>query len=157
MKNVTEFLTESNKIEGVYDEASVRQARKAWDYISTFDLLTRENILQTHRILMQGKLPEADLGTLRRVDRWKLEGKRTGTPWEKLPELMDQWVSEANKLPKDEEKIRQEHIAFEVLHGLVDGNGRMGRILLNWQRIKAGFDILVIKEKEKAQYMRWFK
>ena len=48
------------------------------------------------------------------------------------------------------------HIAYERIHPFIDGNGRTGRMFMNWQRLKAGLPILVIKEKEKQEYYKWF-
>jgi Fic family protein len=38
----------------------------------------------------------------------------------------------------------------------MDGNGRIGRILLNWQRRYWNLPILIIKESEKEEYYKWF-
>ena len=35
----------------------------------------------------------------------------------------------------------------------VDGNGRTGRLLLNWQILKAGFPLTVIQVEERARYL----
>jgi len=48
------------------------------------------------------------------------------------------------------------HINFEKIHPFIDGNGRIGRMLLNWQRVKLGLPVLVIKESEKQEYYKWF-
>lgn len=52
---------------------------------------------------------------------------------------------------------KRHHIRYEQIHPFIDGNGRTGRIFINWQRLKAGLPILVIKESEKAKYYSWFK
>jgi Fic family protein len=49
------------------------------------------------------------------------------------------------------------HVKFEKIHPFEDGNGRIGRILLNWQRVKAGLPILTIYEKDKHAYYKWFE
>ena len=35
----------------------------------------------------------------------------------------------------------------------VDGNGRTGRLLLNWQLFQAGFPLTVIQVEERARYL----
>ena len=37
--------------------------------------------------------------------------------------------------------------------GRVDGNGRTGRLLLNWQLLQAGFPLTVIQVEEPARYL----
>jgi len=59
---------------------------------------------------------------------------------------------------KTDETIKKAHIAFEKIHPFEDGNGRVGRIILNFQRVKAGLPILVIHTgKEQQEYYKWFK
>jgi len=36
---------------------------------------------------------------------------------------------------------------------MFDGNGRTGRLLLNWQRRNAGFPLTVIRVEERARYL----
>ena len=54
--------------------------------------------------------------------------------------------------------IKDDHIAFEAIHPFIVGNGRIGRIIMNWQRDKVDkiLPILVIKESEKWDYYSWF-
>jgi Fic family protein len=155
---VVEFLRQSNNIEGVWDQDSLNQAIKAWTYIVKEDRLSIETVLQTHKILMLGKLRPQDLGAFRKHSV-RISG-REGQPWYVLPELMENWVGSvneiANKSVHDENIIKIQHVDFEVIHPFADGNGRTGRILMNWTRIKAGLPILIIREREKQQYYRWF-
>lgn len=65
-------------------------------------------------------------------------------------------VRMANMASTEEEMV-QDHIAFENIHPFIDGNGRMGRILLNWQRVKADLPILIIRESERQEYYSWFR
>jgi hypothetical protein len=53
---------------------------------------------------------------------------------------------------------KKAHVAFETIHPFVDGNGRIGRILMNWQRLQEGLPILIIHEgPEQMEYYKWFK
>jgi Fic family protein len=155
---VVEFLRESNNIEDVWDQDSLNRAIKVWAYLIKEDQLSIKIVLQTHKILMEGKLRPQDLGAFRKHSV-RISG-REGQPWHMLPELMENWVGSvneiANKSVRDENIIKKQHVDFEVIHPFADGNGRMGRILMNWTRTKVELPILIIREREKQQYYKWF-
>ncbi len=159
MKNLMLFLRESNKIENVYDELSLTYARAAWDYLKKQKKLTRYNILKTHAILSYGKLDPEETGAYRKRSVWI--GEHEAKSWYAIPELMEEWIKDAHtsiEVPgEDGNNIKLDHITFEAIHPFVNFNGRMGRLLMNWQRIKCGLPILVIKEKTKrTDYYPWF-
>lgn len=150
-----EFLRESNAIEGVFDDTALEQAVYAWEYIIGKERLAVWSVLKTHRILMLGQqLPFNLRGSFRRFG--VRVGARYGKPWEMVPGLVAEWV-ESNKGKKTEEEIKQLHIDYETIHPFADGNGRTGRIFMNWLRINNGLDILVIKNSEKQEYYKWFQ
>ena len=153
-KEIIEFLKESNNIEDVWDEDSLTQAIYAWKYLVKNEKLTREVILKTHKILMLHQLMQPDeRGYFRKRPVW-IGGHEAKSYWE-IKTLMENWIKEAMK-PKIENEIKNDHILFEAIHPFIDGNGRIGRMLLNWQRIRAGRPVLVIKESEKSKYYKWF-
>lgn len=154
-----EFLKESNAIEEVYDDLSLERSVRAWFYLLDFDSLSPALIKQTHKLLMIGQpIHDFERGYWRQQRIWI--GNNL-VPWEFIPQAMDEWVKDAMtsvKVPgPDGHHIKLDHISFERIHPFIDGNGRMGRLLMNWQRVKAKLPILVIKESEKADYYEWFK
>lgn len=150
-----EFLRESNNIEGIFDDLSLQQAIFAWEYLLEKPDLSRAIILQTHAILMKYQDLKAEhKGALRTVE--VTIGGRLGMPWKYIPMEMQQWCEEANSVTTGI-GIKTSHIAYEKIHPFVDGNGRTGRIFMNWQRLRSGLPILVIKDAEKQAYYKWFK
>ncbi len=167
---VIDFLLESNAIEGVYDDDSLQQAIYAWDYLVQQKELTPGVICKTHKILMlhQRLLPN-EKGYFRDVDVYI--GGRMGL----APASIRYAIDELCKVIKDQvqtskvvpintpgQKEARElvcqahHVRYEQIHPFVDGNGRTGRMFMNWQRLQMGLEILVIKEDDKYEYYKWF-
>lgn len=153
MKNndLIKFLRESNAIEGVYDDESLRQTEKAWDYIIGQDMLSIPIILKMHEILMEGKLPKDQLGAFRKFG--VIVGGRLGAKWPLIPELMNNWILDANDL---QTAPIAHHIRYERIHPFADGNGRTGRILMAWQLLKQNMPLLIIYEEDRWEYYQWF-
>lgn len=55
------------------------------------------------------------------------------------------------------EKIGLFHLEFERIHPFNDGNGRIGRVLMNYQLLQLGFPPVIIRDKEKDTYYESFK
>ena len=159
-KDVMEFLRESNAIEGVYDEDSLKQAKLAWDFLIGCPKLSISCILDAHAILMKNHdIPFNEKGLFRQRPVWI--GGREGVEWSHIGEFMFAWLLDVEatlEYPGPEGKhIILDHVSFENVHPFIDGNGRMGRMLLNYERVKVGLPILVIKEKERNEYYKLFK
>jgi len=152
---IKQFLEQSNNIENVFDKDSLKQAVKAWEYVIGKKKLTSKIILNAHGILMFNHLPVGERGCFRRVG--VRIGASYGLHYVLIPKITKQWCIMASKPEKTEDQIKWDHVHFEKIHPFIDGNGRIGRILLNWQRIINKLPILIIKNSEKQFYYRWFK
>lgn len=152
---IDEFIRESNKIEEVYDDDSFDQAKWAWKYLRKQKEMSRGVVLKAHKILMlhQGLKPD-EKGYFRKVPVWV--GRQEGIDHTAIRGAIDDLCIKMNQ-SSTEEEIKQDHVSFEKIHGFCDGNGRLGRLLMNWQRLKAGLPILVIKSAERQKYYEWFR
>jgi Fic family protein len=54
------------------------------------------------------------------------------------------------------DKIAQFHLDFETIHPFNDGNGRIGRVLINYQLERLGFPMIIIRDREKKNYYKSF-
>lgn len=163
-ENIIEFLKESNNIEDVWDDDSLVQAIYAWNYLIKKEELTMGVILKTHKILMLHQIMQPnERGFFRKRPIW-IGGYEAKLSFH-IPKLIKNWcdnvkvtITDADINGKDEtiKWIKQDHINYEAIHPFIDGNGRTGRMFMNWQRVKAKLPILIIKESEKAEYYKWF-
>ena len=160
-REILEFLKESNAIEGVHGAVSLRQARLAWEYLVKQKELTKDVVLETHGILMKNQdLKPEYKGKFR--DCEVRIGGRYGLHFWEIPEAINKWlgdVATSIEIPGiDGKHIRLDHIEYERIHPFADGNGRTGRMFMNWQRLKAKLPILIIHTgDEQWEYYDWFK
>lgn len=149
-------LDESNKIEGEYKSDRLIASAGAWLYMKQAPVLTLDLILTIHRILMvpTTTIAKCHKGVWRPYDI-SIAGHR-GTPFANVPYEMERWLQnfgDAHHL----DSIQGAHVAYERIHPFADGNGRSGRMIMNWQLMKAGFPIAVILESNRYEYYSWFE
>ena len=154
-KDELNFLSESNKIEREYSEEALEDAKQAWIMakIHIDEPISINYILAIHRRLMKRLNPRI-AGKIR--DCRVFVGNRECMYYEEIREALNNWCEKYKNIK--EEEIKQAHIDFEDIHPQQDGNGRVGRILMNIQRLKLRLPILIIHEgKEQMEYYKWFK
>ena len=108
-------------------------------------------ILKLHSILMNGI--HSDAGFYRRHGV-RIVGSNVPTANHvKVPYLMEQLVKDlADKKNNYTEHVAKIHAKFEQIHPFGDGNGRVGRLIMNAMLLKQNIAPAVIKQKQKHKY-----
>ncbi len=77
---------------------------------------------------------------------------------EKIPNLMNYFVYNYNNDVQDIFiKVARYHIEFEKIHPFEDGNGRTGRILINYELIKNNIPPVVITKDDRVKYFEFIR
>lgn len=153
--------TEDILIRGqIQRDAEIREVYEAKNLARAIELLvdspeqnlTVELILALHKVLLTG-ISDAIAGRFRAGDEWVRVGTHIGANPDFVNDLITKLVQTYNQ-PDDREliaKIAYFHNEFEYIHPFCDGNGRIGRVLLNQQLMNANLPPIMIPAKNKFQ------
>lgn len=120
--------------------------------------LTEKMILLLHKMLIEN-IDESISGRFREEHEYV----RVGTHIAPSPEHVKHMIEKALvSYSSDHEtyfadKIANFHLYFETIHPFNDGNGRIGRVIINYQLYRLGFPGIIIRDKEKNLYYRSFE
>lgn len=77
---------------------------------------------------------------------------------EKIPNLMNYFIYNYNHDEQDIfVKISRYHIEFEKIHPFEDGNGRTGRLLINFELFKNNLPPVVITKDDRVKYYEFLR
>jgi Fic family protein len=154
----SEYVHESNLIEGIDSKQADKDMIKAWEKLKTRlengkKPLTNDIIRQLQDDITRSQ----DMNVFWRGvyrDRNKVRvsvAGRLGADPDAVGRLMDEWLANYQSMtPQDA------HIAFERIHPFADGNGRTGRMLMWLQEYLSGQRPTLIRYQDRAQYYQWF-
>lgn len=170
IENSTLTISETEKIllnMEVSRNVSVREVFEAKNLAQVFEYIKKkingkdidkELILLLHKMLISN-IDEGIAGRFRK----QYEYVRVGTYIAPAPEYIEATIDSvlldysSNNSSYFLEKISKFHLDFEHIHPFCDGNGRIGRVLINYQLIQLGFPPIIIRDKEKASYYKSFE
>lgn len=133
----------------------VQNHKQAFDFILAYkESLTKKFILETHKKLMHNILWK-DAGKFRNVDVYIRGVDMSPPPHSRVEQefknLM-KWYAKNKKRYNPIVVSAYFHSAFEAIHPFRDGNGRTGRLILNFMLRKEGFPMIDIKNRDKERY-----
>ena len=130
---VTAILDHKRVIGPAKDILEVQNAIKAYEKIPAYNAHQLNSLLESHRIMMQGLIPDA--GRLRSTHVGILKGSRVSHVAPK-PSLVPGLMRDLFAFMKDNKNVHALikscvfHYELEFIHPFSDGNGRIGRL---WQ------------------------
>lgn len=169
IENSTLTLKETEKIlldMEVSRDVSVREVYEAKNLARVIDYirskadnipLSGETILFLHKMLINGISDNI-------AGRFRVKGEyvRVGTHIAPAPEhvvmMLDNAIREylSDVSSHFISKLAKFHLEFETIHPFIDGNGRIGRVLICLELARFGFPVIIIRDKEKKEYYSAF-
>jgi Fic family protein len=159
LKEVEALIDKREKPQN-YDELETINVAKAIDYVkNTKEQLSIELILKLHRICFEGTKSFA--GILRTVEVVVMDGQRNiihqGAQAQYVKKLLEglvKWYKIHKKRYPPLLLAALVHNEFETIHPFQDGNGRVGRLLLNYVLLKHDYPPINIKMKDRQRYYK---
>lgn len=167
-KELREYL----EIEGYGDAAKwvYQQAlRRHWGEEKP-PVISLTEIRQIHELVMkpvwdrfpdEAASPAEGPGGFRECEIIPLRPGLEVAPQSDVHPQLDTWLNEANEAPgADEHFLRQLarlHASFERIHPFRDGNGRVGRLVLNLLLVRRSAPPAIIDKKARPTYLRGLK
>ena len=141
-------------------DTSIKDIIEAQDLARLFDkILTQKEditpkfILNCHRELFAKTEPN-DAGAFRKVDVGPLMGKTEYVLWYDVQDEILKLVKWYRKQTINPVELAcRFHRKFELIHPFIDGNGRIGRLLLIFILHKNGYPLSNIEPMEKLRYI----
>jgi len=161
IENSTLSLEDTEKIlagGSLARKVNVREVYEAKNLAKLTESLLEKNksllhiklILSFHKTLLTN-IDDNIAGRFRIGKEWVRVGNHLGAKPQFVPKLMQELVDNynQNKISYFLDAVAYFHAEFETIHPFVDGNGRMGRVIINLHLMNLGFPPIIIQNKSK--------
>jgi Fic family protein len=160
IENSTLSLENTEKIllqNTVPKELNIREVYEAKNLAKIMEMLlgkkqklSMDLILHLHKILLHN-IDDSIAGRFRRGKEWVRVGNHIGANPDFVHNLVSKLVNEYNKENDIYflDKIAHFHAEFETIHPFCDGNGRIGRVLINQQLMAFNLPPIIVPNKSK--------
>lgn len=169
IENSTLTLDETERIlleQSLSREVSVREVFEAKNLARVMEYkraraeegeLDEELILLLHRMLIGG-IDDGIAGRFRRQGEYVRVGAHIAPAPEHVERMMENilitYSSDLDSYCLD--KIARFHLDFETIHPFCDGNGRIGRVLIDIQLLRLGLPRLIVRYADRERYYQAF-
>ena len=120
--------------------------------------LSENLILEFHQMLMGG-IDDSIAGRFRQKGEYVRVGTHIAPAPEHVERMMENllidYASDFDAYFLD--KIALFHLGFEYIHPFCDGNGRLGRVITNFQLLQLGLPRIIIRNSDKERYYQAFR
>ena len=146
LKDQIEAINHAKALGFIKDLATKRKSHQ---------FITEEDILTIHRLILSGIMDDC-AGKYRQAQVY-IRGTNFDLPKpNEVPILMRKFIEWlVNQQEKHPVKVATDaHFKFESIHPFIDGNGRVGRLLMNLVLITSGYPMAIIRNEERTQYLQ---
>ena len=136
------------------EQYEVTNHGKAWEYVKTCvndeKSLSEDILKELHALIMENIM----VGGIYRTVEVKITGAEHTPPHpeQAYNDLKNFYISLEEHNYNDLEISAYTHAEFVKIHPFVDGNGRISRIIMNYQLLKQGFLPISIKKEDRFKY-----
>lgn len=138
-----------------------RNLSKVMEYIrkkTKYDPIDIDMILLIHQMLLTG-ISDEFAGRLRKPWEYVRVGRHIAPPPEQVASLLEQALSTYEMSDTDHalDRVSLFHLTFEHIHPFCDGNGRIGRVLINSMLLSHGLPMIMIRFRDRPSYYASFR
>ena len=143
-----------DQLEAINHAKALELVASLTDKLKSHQFITEEHIKAVHKIILNG-IDDAWAGRYRKTEVF-IRGTSLVLPKPKeIPSLMRRFI---NWLSFQQEQhpvmiATLVHLKFVTIHPFIDGNGRVGRLLMNLILQLGGYPPAIIKQEEKSRYL----
>lgn len=146
-----------NRVVNLREIYEVKNLAKVMSKIDKNTVLSKSTILEMHKNLMED-IDNEIAGRFRKGKVYVRVGSHFAPSPERVEDLIENAINEFLSDDKSYilDKIAKFHLEFEFIHPFVDGNGWIGRVLVNILLNNEDFPSIIINDRGKEEYYKCF-